>query len=81
MNLFFLDHSAPKPVRRSLLGSLAVEIAVAVAGAALHPNTSLAFGILAPVYGLSLAGLWGARHGTFPKRQIKAQVKKVERRR
>jgi len=75
MNLFFLDHSAPKAVRRSLLASLAVEIATALVGAALHPNTSLAFGILAPVYGLSMGGLWGARHGTFPKRQIKPRGK------
>ena len=68
MNLFFLDRSAPRPVRRSLLASLAVEIATAIAAAAVRPNTSLAFGILAPVYALSLMGLYGARHGVFPKR-------------
>lgn len=72
MNLFFLDHSAPRPVRRSLLASLGVQIATAVAAAALRPNTSLAFGILAPVYGLSLMGLYGARHGVFPARTEKA---------
>lgn len=71
MNLFFLDRSAPRPVRRSLLASLAVEIATAIAAAAIRPNTSVAFGILAPVYGIALAGVWGARHGTFPKRQAK----------
>ncbi|MDQ1437983.1 MAG: hypothetical protein QOK43_1612 [Acidimicrobiaceae bacterium] len=71
MNVFFLDHSAPRSIRRSLLGSFAVEIAVAVAAAAVRPNTSLAFGILAPVYGLALAGLWGARHGAFPARTPK----------
>ena len=69
MNLFFLDHSAPKPVKRSLLASLAVEIAVAAAGAALKPNTALAFAILAPVYPLALNGLWAARHGQFPPRR------------
>lgn len=68
MNVFFLDHSAPKPVRRSLLASLAAQAAIAAAAAALRPNTAMAFAILAPVYGLSLAGLWGARHGSFPKR-------------
>jgi hypothetical protein len=68
LNVFFLDHSAPKPVKRSLLASLAVQAAVATAAAALRPNTAMAFAILAPVYGLSLAGLWGARHGSFPKR-------------
>lgn len=67
--LFFLEGGvAPKEVRRLLLGSLAVEVAVAVATAAARPNTSLAFGILVPVYGLALAGLWGARHGAFPPR-------------
>jgi hypothetical protein len=71
MNLFFLDHSAPRPVRRSLLASLAVEIAVALAAAAARPNTSLAFGILVPVYGIGMAGLYGARHGRFPTRQAK----------
>ncbi|HEV7888475.1 MAG TPA: hypothetical protein VGO92_13025, partial [Acidimicrobiales bacterium] len=69
MNLFFLDHSAPRPVRRSLLGSLAVQTATAIAVAALRPNTSLAFGILVPVYGLALTGLYGARHGVFPPRR------------
>jgi hypothetical protein len=68
MNLFFLDHSAPKPVKRSLLASLTAQIAIAAAAAALKPNTALAFAILAPVYALSLQGLWGARHGSFPAR-------------
>lgn len=72
MNLFFLDHSAPKAIKRSLLGALATQIAIAAATAAARPNTSLAFGVLVPVYGLSLAGLWGARHGTFPARPPKA---------
>jgi len=71
--LFFLEGAvAPKPVRRLLLGSFVVQIAVAAATAAARPNTSLAFGILVPVYGLSLAGVWGAYHGTFPPRQPKA---------
>lgn len=69
MSLFFLEGGvAPQSVRRLLLGSFLVEILVAVAVAAARPNTSLAFGILVPVYGLSLAGLWGAHHGTFRPR-------------
>lgn len=69
MALFFLEgRVAPRPVRRNLLGSFAVQILVAVAVAAARPNTSLAFGILVPVYGLALAGLWGARYGVFPDR-------------
>ena len=66
--LFFLD-TAPKRVRRLLLGSLAVEVVVAIATAAVRPNTSVAFGILAPMWGQGLAGLWGARHGPFPLRR------------
>lgn len=69
MAMFFLEgRVAPKPTKRLLLTAFAVQVLVAVAVAAARPNTSLAFGILAPVYGLALAGLWGARHGTFPAR-------------
>jgi hypothetical protein len=66
--LFFLSDSAPSDVRRSLLGSLAVEIALALVTAAVRPYTSLAAGTLVPVYGLALCGLWSAKHGTFPRR-------------
>lgn len=68
LTLFFLEGCAPTAVRRHLLGSAAVQIAVALASAAARPNTSVAFGILVPVYGVALAGLWGARHGTFGPR-------------
>ena len=67
--LYLLSGSAPKEVRRQLLGSLAVEVVVALATAAARPYTIAATGILAPVYGLGLAGLWAARHGTFAPRQ------------
>lgn len=66
--LFFLQGAAPRNVQFQLIGSLAVEIAVAFATAASKPYTSLAFGILAPVYALGLTGLWGARHGQFAPR-------------
>ncbi len=69
--LFFLQGSAPRGVQVHLLGSLAVEVVVALATAAAKPYTALAFGILAPVYGLGLAGLWAARNGTFPARVIR----------
>lgn len=67
-SLFFLQGSAPTPVRRLLFGSLAAEVVGAFVTAGIRPNTSLAFGILAPMYGLGLIGLWAARHGTFPRR-------------
>ena len=59
-----MGDSAPPDVRRSLLGAMAAQTAVALVTAAL--DYPLAFGILVPTYGLGLAGLWTARHGTFP---------------
>lgn len=59
--LWFLQGSAPKPVRRLLLGSLAVSVAVAVASVTTAP-----FGVLQPMFPLALCAWWGALHGTFP---------------
>jgi hypothetical protein len=70
--LYFLAGDvAPAAVRRSMMFSLGVETVVALATASARPFTSLAFGILVPVYGLGLAGLWGARYGTFTARAPK----------
>lgn len=67
--LFFLAGGvAPRPIRRALLGALVVQVVVGLSAAAARPFTSLAFGVLAPLYGLSLVGLWAARHGRFPRR-------------
>lgn len=67
--LFFLTGAtAPRDVRRRLMAALAVQVAVALATAAARPFTSLAYGTLVPVFGLGLAGLWGARHGSFGPR-------------
>lgn len=66
--LYFLTGSAPKAVQRHLLGALVVQSVVAVAAAAAQPYTAVAFGVLAPMLGLGLVGLWGARYGTFPGR-------------
>ncbi|HUP85248.1 MAG TPA: hypothetical protein VM143_06235 [Acidimicrobiales bacterium] len=67
---FFLAgrDTAPANDRRQLLASLGVEVVAAIATAAARPFTSLAFGVLAPVYGLALTGLYGARHGRFSPR-------------
>jgi hypothetical protein len=63
-SLFFLSSgAAPQPVRRHLMGSLAVAIVVAIATVKANP-----FSALAPMLALGLAGLWAARHGTFPPR-------------
>ena len=58
----------PADVRRSLLGALAVQVVTGLATAAARPYTSLAAGVLVPMWGLGLCGLWAARHGTFPPR-------------
>jgi hypothetical protein len=63
---------APTParVRLSLLGSFGVEVAAGFATAGARPYTSLAAGVLVPMYGLALCGLWAARHGAFPPRPV-----------
>ena len=66
--LFFMAGSAPRQVQRQLLGSLAVQVLVAVVAAALDPFTPLAFGTLVPTIGLAFCGLWSVRHGLFPER-------------
>jgi hypothetical protein len=66
--LFFLAGSAPPSVQRHLLGSLGVQVVVAIVGAALDPFTPLAFGTLVPTLGLALCGLWAVRHGVFEPR-------------
>lgn len=54
--------------RRELHGATLLQTAVALGTAFARPYTSLAFGILVPIFGLGLTGLWGARHATFPPR-------------
>jgi len=70
--LFFLAESAPRDVQVQLLGSLAAQcligIVTAAVGAAKEPRSPSAFGVLAPIAGLGLAGLWAARHGNFADR-------------
>ena len=69
--LYFLaGAAAPRTVRRRMMGALALQLIAAIISSSLHPFTNLAFGILVPTYGLGLAGLWGARHGTFGPRVI-----------
>jgi hypothetical protein len=62
-NLFFLQGSAPKPVRRTFLWMFLVCLAVTVGTAAWEP-----FGVLVPMLPIGLAGMWAARYGVFPPR-------------
>lgn len=67
--LFFLTApSAPAPTRRAFRIALAVEVVAVVAAASVRPFTDVAFGILAPMFGLGLMGVWGGRFGAFPER-------------
>lgn len=43
-------------------------------------GSTLAFGVLVPLLGLGLNGLWAASHGTFPPRRRKAAAGDDERR-
>ena len=61
-SLFFLQGSAPRAVRRLLLGSLLASLAVTAVTASAEP-----FGVLQPVFPLALCAWWGARYGTFPR--------------
>ena len=62
-NLFFLQGSAPKPVKRDFLILFLVCLALTVGTAAWEP-----FGVLVPMLPIGLAGVWAARYGVFPPR-------------
>jgi hypothetical protein len=66
---FLAGGSAPRRVQRDLLVPLALQVGVGVATAAVRPFTLLAFGILVPLYGLALCGVWAVAFGTFPPRR------------
>ena len=62
-------------VRRIMLAMLAIQVGVALVTALARseaddgsPGTSLAVGVLVPMFGLGLNGLWCAFHGVFPPR-------------
>jgi hypothetical protein len=73
----YLLLGAPTPprVRRVMLSMLAIQIVVGLATAIARskapdgsPGTSLAVGVLVPMFGIGLNGLWCAFHGVFPPR-------------
>jgi hypothetical protein len=66
---FLAGGSAPRRVQWALLVPLGVQVVVGVVTAAVRPFTLLAFGILVPLYGLALCGVWGAAFGTFSLRR------------
>jgi hypothetical protein len=74
-SLFLLQGPVPRRVRVQLFGSLVVCLTVAVATAAAEP-----FGVLVPMLPLGFAGLWGARHGTYPPRRRREEGRSADRR-
>jgi hypothetical protein len=70
--IYFLAGCAPRAVQFRLLGALALQTVVALVTASLEPFTSVAFGMLVPMFGLGMAGVWGAFHGEFPERAVRS---------
>lgn len=77
--LYFLTGEAtPRTVKVPMNLALAAQCVVGLATALARPNTdgrpgsTLAFGVLVPMFGLGLNGLWAARHGRFGPRRRRA---------
>ena len=70
--LFLLLGSAPRHTRRWLWGAVATQTTLGVATAAARPYTSLAFGVLTPLWAYGLTVWWNARYGAFPPRPRRA---------
>ena len=62
-SLFFLAGSAPSTVRKQLMYAFAASVVLAAITCWANPAA-----VLVPMLPLGLAGLWGARYGTFPAR-------------
>jgi hypothetical protein len=79
-NLFLLTGTtAPRPVKRAMAVALAAQVVVSLAGATIgaaglsgRQVNALAFGILVPMFGLSMNALWAVRHGHFGPRLDRA---------
>jgi hypothetical protein len=71
---FLIDKCAPKSVARQMNGLLTLQVIICLVTAGMRPSTdgksgsTLAFGILVPMLGLGLNGLWAAFHGQFAPR-------------
>lgn len=71
---FLIDKCAPSSVARRMNGLLTIQVVAALVTAGLRSSTdgkrgsTLAFGILVPMLGLGLNGLWAAFYGQFAPR-------------
>lgn len=66
---------APRRITMVMNSCLAAQVVVGLIGAIVRSSTdgragsTLAFGVLVPIFGLGLNGLWSSRLGVFPPRQ------------
>lgn len=74
VSLFFLlGDVASSNVRRLMNGCLVVQVSCGLITALARTSTegrsgsTLAFGVLVPLFGIGLNGLWASRHGKFSK--------------
>jgi hypothetical protein len=71
---FLTDNCAPKALARRMNVLLAIQVVASIVTALMRsstdgkPGSTLAFGILVPVLGLGMNGLWAALHGEFSPR-------------
>jgi hypothetical protein len=75
-NLYLLTgETAPKRVKRMMSSALAVQIVAAIVGAWIGvvgldkgDLNALAFGVLVPMFGIGMNGIWASRHGSYGPR-------------
>jgi hypothetical protein len=79
-NLYLLTgETAPKHIKRTMSSALAAQIVAAIAGAWIGvvgldkgDLNALAFGVLVPMFGIGMNGIWASRHGSYGPRVDKA---------
>ena len=66
---FFLAGSVGKPDRRWAFGFLTAQTIIGFVAAAADPYTTMAFGVLVPMFGLGVIAFLGSAHGAFHPRK------------
>lgn len=75
-NLYLLTGTtAPRRIKRIMSLALAVQVVAAISGASIgvaglseNELNALAFGVLVPMFGIGINGLWAARYGSYGPR-------------
>lgn len=75
-NLYLLTgRTAPRPIKRWMAALLALQVVVSLVAATVGAAgltddevNALAFGILVPMFGIGMNGMWAVRHGRFGPR-------------